>query len=186
MHSHSCCVPELGPTGSGSLALSSHFSLYVKTFRGFIFLKFLYSSLPYFYHALITCNSLLCGVKFSEYKISIFLGPLLYWVGQKVCLVFFSIIKDRHIFHFHQYLYWFGYFEYVGSLLLLASSGQRPGVLLNIFQCIRQPHSKELFGQMSIIPRNFANHFWHVPSVTAPSPYTAQIFSCVSVAFFLK
>ena len=30
---------------------------------------------------------------------------------------------------------------------------------------------------MSIVPRNFANHFWHVQSVTAPSPYTAQIFS---------
>ena len=29
----------------------------------------------------------------------------------------------------------------------LVSSAKRPGVLLNIFQCIRQPHSKELFGQ---------------------------------------
>ena len=33
--------------------------------------------------------------------------------------------------------------------------------------------------------RNFANHFWHVQSVTAPSPYTAQIFSCFSYVFTL-
>ena len=39
------------------------------------------------------------------------------------------------------------YSEYVSYLLLLASNWQRPGELLNIFQCIRQPHSKELFCQ---------------------------------------
>ena len=33
--------------------------------------------------------------------------------------------------------------------------------------------------------RNFAKHFSHVQSVTAPSPYTAQIyFFCILVAFF--
>ena len=40
-----------------------------------------------------------------------------------------------------------GYFEYVVYLLLWATSGWRPVLLLNIFQCMRQPHSKELFGQ---------------------------------------
>ena len=32
--------------------------------------------------------------------------------------------------------------------------------------------------------RNFANHFWHIWLVTAPSPYTAQIFVCVCVCVF--
>ena len=32
--------------------------------------------------------------------------------------------------------------------------------------------------------RNFANHFWHARSITAPSPYTAQIFFvCFSHVF---
>ena len=50
----------------------------------------------------------------------------------------FSFFCKRHTFHFHQQLYWFGYLEYVGYLRLLASSGSRPGMLLNTFQCIRQ------------------------------------------------
>ena len=35
---------------------------------------------------------------------------------------------------------------------------------------------------------NFTNYFWYVQSVTEPSPYTAQIFFYISVAFlpFLK
>ena len=52
-------------------------------------------------------------------------------------------IKDT-FFHFHQ-LYWFGYCECIGYLPLLASSVWRPEGPLNIFQCIRQPHSWELF-----------------------------------------
>ena len=32
---------------------------------------------------------------------------------------------------------------------------------------------------------NFANHFWHVRSVTAPSPYTAQVFVSVALLPFL-
>ena len=72
-------------------------------------------------------------------------------------------------------------------------SGQKPGVLLNIFQFIREPHSKYL-ARISIVPRNYANHSWHVRSVTAPPPYAAKIFffffwwGCVSIGFlpFLK
>ena len=33
---------------------------------------------------------------------------------------------------------------------------------------------------------NFSNHFWHVQSVTACSPHTAQIAFCVQLCFFLS
>ena len=40
---------------------------------------------------------------------------------------------------------------------------------------------------MSIVPRNFTNHFWHIRSVTAPSSETAQVFLCVfQLHFYLS
>ena len=66
-------------------------------------------------------------------------------MGWPKSLLYF-LHEIRHIFYFTDN-YWFGYFEYVGYLPLLPSSGWRPGVLINIFQYIIQPHSKELFGQ---------------------------------------
>ena len=39
---------------------------------------------------------------------------------------------------------------------------------------------------MSSLPRNLANYFWHIQSVTAPSPYTAQIFFCILLCFYLS
>ena len=80
------------------------------------------------------------------------------------------------------------YFEDVGSLPVLASSGQRPGVLVNICQCTRQPHSKELFGRNINSTKKLHKPLLTVQSVAAPSPYAAQIFFCISVAClpFLK
>ena len=48
--------------------------------------------------------------------------------------------------------------------------------------------AKCYLAKMSIVLRNFPNHFWHVQSVTAPSLYTAQIFYCFAfqLCFYLS
>ena len=78
---------------------------------------------------------------------------------------------------------WFGYFEYVGYLprrIML--------IVLNVsIWLLSTSTSLPNHGASSSEKspaRNFANHVWHVWSVTAPSPHTAQIFfflhfSCV-------
>ena len=48
------------------------------------------------------------------------------------------------------------------------------------FNWSTQPWS---ISQWKSLPWNFRNHFWHVQSITAPSLYTAQTFSCISVVF---
>ena len=71
---------------------------------------------------------------------------------------------------------------------LLVGRGQRK--MLIIFQCIRQPMAKNYLAKISIVPRNFANHFWHIQSITASSPYTVQIFyfflHCSCIFTFLE
>ena len=123
--------------------------------------------------------------------------PTMYWVGQKVRMVFFH--KISHIFSFSPITLLTGYFEYVGYLPLLVLWVEA-GVLLNNFQCISSPTAKNCLAKMSIVPRNFTNHFWHVRSVTCQkvliegsistfSIYTTNLFfSCISVVFlpFLK
>ena len=66
--------------------------------------------------------------------------------------------------------------------------GRGLGVLLNIFQCIRQPSSKDL-AKMSIVQRNFTNHFlksyillvislqlsWFFPSLLPEHPPLFQV-----------
>ena len=102
-----------------------------------------------------------------------------YWVGQNVRLGFFH--KLRHIFHFHQ-LYWFGCcMSAISCYWLLVGRGEQ--YRWTSSSAWDSPTARNYLAKMSIASRNFANHFWHVPSVTVPSPFTAQIlflrFSCV-------
>ena len=69
---------------------------------------------------------------------------------------------------------WVGYFEYVGYLprgIML--------IVLNVSILSLSTTGLPDLGASSSKKspaRNFTNHFWHVRSVTAPSPYTAQLF----------
>ena len=60
--------------------------------------------------------------------------------------IFFHKIKDA-FFIFSNILIVLDILSMLALFPQLASSGQRLGLLLNIFQWIRQPHSKGLFGQ---------------------------------------
>ena len=70
---------------------------------------------------------------------------------------------------------WFGYFEYVSYLLR--------GIMLIVLNVSSwslststgPPNGGALSSKKSLA-QNLANHFWHIGSVTAPSPYTAKIF----------
>ena len=61
----------------------------------------------------------------------------------------------------------------------------RPRVLLNILQCIRPPHSNRLFGQHTSSTKKLHKPLLTHLILTEPSPYTAQIFFCISVVFYL-
>ena len=95
-----------------------------------------------------------------------------YWGGQKVCLVFFCKIKDT-FFIFTNNLIDFD------ILSMLAVSHMAECWLFSIswFDCYQlQLVNRGTSSSEKSPARNFANHFWHIPSVTALSPYTAQVF----------
>ena len=81
---------------------------------------------------------------------------------------------------------WFGYFEYVGylphgiTLILLNYCFNLIGINFN-WSTYREALSSEKSPSW-----NITNHFWHIRSVTAPSPHAAQIFFYVSVFTFLE
>ena len=56
-------------------------------------------------------------------------------------------------------------------------------MLLNIFQSLRQPHSKGLFGQNVNSTKNLHKPFLYIRLVTAPSPSTVQTSLCFSCVF---
>ena len=58
-------------------------------------------------------------------------------------------------------------------------------MLLNIFQCIRQPHSKELLSKMLVVPRNFTNHFWHIYSQHLLHTHYLPILSFIASSFLM-
>ena len=79
----------------------------------------------------------------------------------------------------------FGYFEYISYLL------HHVNCCSQCLNCIAINFNWSTSGTSSSkksLVRNFTNPFRHVQSVTGPSPYAAQIFFCISVAFlpFLK
>ena len=71
---------------------------------------------------------------------------------------------------------WFGYFEYVGYVLhgitLIAVDYFFHLITIN-FNWSTEPWS---IVRHQSPAQNFANHFWHIQSVTAPSQSTTQIF----------
>ena len=105
----------------------------------------------------------------------------------KVCLIFFGKIKDT-FFIFTNSITDLG----IWSMVVLSCKGEHWWFSLNV--SIGSLSTSAALPDLGVLSseespaRNFANHFWHTPSVTAPSPHTARIFYCISVAFlpFLK
>ena len=72
---------------------------------------------------------------------------------------------------------WFGYFEYVsylqyGKMLIVLNQWVLSLITINFNLSTHH----ELLSSEKSLALNFTNHFWHIQSVTALSPYTAQIF----------
>ena len=61
----------------------------------------------------------------------------------------------------------------ISSYWLLLGRGQ--GCCYTFSNAWDSPTAKNYLAKI-IVPRDSANLFWHIQSVTAPSPYTAQIF----------
>ena len=104
------------------------------------------------------------------------------WVGQKVYM-FFSINK-RHLFKKFSavtlliWIFWvFGYLPHGRILLVLNVS-----IWLLSFNWSTWPWSVT---QWEISSTKLCNCIWHVCSVTAPSPYTAQIFFHIFTFFVI-
>ena len=79
---------------------------------------------------------------------------------------------------------WFGYFEYVSYLLCDITLIVLNYVSIWSLTTSTGPPDHGASSSEKSAAWNFANHFWHVLSVAAPSPYTAQIFFlCFSCIF---
>ena len=91
---------------------------------------------------------------------------------------FFCKIKDT-------FFIFTNHFNYLDILSMLAIScywllvGRGQGYCLTSSNAQDSPTAKNHLAKMSIVPRNFANHFGYVQSVTLPSLYTVWIFLCV-------
>ena len=114
----------------------------------------------------------------------VFVNRVLDWPKRPSVLIFHKI-KDTFFFIFTNN-YWFGYFEDVGCL--------PHGIIwlfsINVSVCYLStstglPDCGALSSEKS--PAwNFTNHFWHIRSVTAPSPYTAQTIFVFQLYFYLS
>ena len=111
-----------------------------------------------------------------------------YWGGQKVCLVFFCKIKDTFFIFTNNFID-------LDILCMSAISCMVSHWLFSINILIWLPSTSSGLPDRGASSsreksptQSYTNHFWHIRSVTAPSPYTVQIFFCNSVAFlsFLK
>ena len=85
------------------------------------------------------------------------------------------------------FLAWSGYFEYVpylshGTMLIFLNN-----VNVSIWLLSTSTGLPNCGTQSSKSPAwNFANHFWHVQSITTHSPYTAKIFFVFQLHFYLS
>ena len=102
------------------------------------------------------------------------------WVGQKVCWVFFHKIKDVFFIFTNNLMIWIFWYVWLSSVWLFSINVS----IWSLSASTVLPDCGASSSEKSLA-QNFTNHFWHVQSVTAPSPYTAQIFFCISVAFLL-
>ena len=103
-------------------------------------------------------------------------------------LCFFFLMCSPNIFNkssYHSVLIfsgWVGYSEYVTYLPCGIKF-----IVLHVSVWLLSPSTglpnRGASSSKKSLPWNWANHFWHIWSVTRPFLYTLQIFLCASVAF---
>ena len=108
----------------------------------------------------------------------------IYLGDQKIHLVFFC--KKKTHFFILTNNYWFGYFSMLAISHMLWHWLFSVNVLTWLLSTSSGlPYRGAMSSEKSSV-RNFTNHFWHVLSVTEPSPHTAQFFFACQLHFYLS
>ena len=107
-------------------------------------------------------------------------------IGLAKKFIFFSIKQKTH-FSFSPIFYWFGYFEYVGYLPYGITLLFSINVLILLLPTSTGLPNHRTSSSRKSPAQNFASHFCHIWSVTAPLSYTAHnFFFNVQLLFYLS